>query len=183
MAAERKDADEARRVEHLTLVALYEVESRADELLERLSALGVETGEATIVRVDLDERHRARGLPPAPPDALSPLARYAVTGAVIGAAACLIIGLVSYQASALSLPLVEGAFAHTLALMLAGAVVGAGIGAALASARQGALRGPAEVTPLGPSVDGFLVVVKIPPRLAEEAEAVARRLGAKEIIF
>jgi hypothetical protein len=35
--------------------------------------------------------------------------------------------------------------------------------------------------PLGS--EGFLVAVKTPPHLAEQAETIARRLGAKEIIL
>jgi hypothetical protein len=129
MAAERKNASEPQRREHLTLVALYELEERANELLERLSALKIDTSEASIVRVELSSAPRAAGSPPLPNAAqLSPLIRYPVTGAVIGSGAALLIGALLYEADLLSLSFAEGLFAHALVSVLIGALIGAGIG-------------------------------------------------------
>ncbi|MEO6725145.1 MAG: hypothetical protein ABIP14_07565, partial [Blastocatellia bacterium] len=66
--------------EHIWLVALYEHETRADELIQRLSAIGVDTDEATIVRVEIDDQlRRARYTPRQDDSALSPVIRSAVT--------------------------------------------------------------------------------------------------------
>src|SRR5882762_3814553 len=69
--------------ENIWLVALYEMEERAEELLDRLSAIGVDTSEATTLRVEIDERERAakfRVVSGASP--LSPTVRSAITGAL-----------------------------------------------------------------------------------------------------
>src|SRR6185295_880703 len=101
MAAERKNSEMPRQ-EHLTLVALYELEERANELLERLGALSIDTSEATIIRVELDQSLRASRQPPLPDTApLSPWIRYLVTGAFIGSGAALLIGLLLYGADLL----------------------------------------------------------------------------------
>lgn len=184
MAAGRKDAGKSQPVEHLTLVALYEREEAANELLERLQALHIDTSDATIIRVDLDQHRREIGSAPAPSaSSFSPILRGMVTGGLIASAAALLIGLGLYEAELVKLPFVEGLFGHVLAATVAGAAVGAALGAAIASVRQKKqlLRPAPAAQPA--SSDGFLVVIKTPPRLAEQAEAIARRLGAKEIIL
>ncbi len=109
MAAERKNASDTQRREHLTLVALYEFEERANELLERLGALSIDTSEASIVRVELSQSARPTGPPALPQDTpLSPLMRSAVTGAFIGGGAALLIGVLLYEAGFLSLPFAQG---------------------------------------------------------------------------
>jgi hypothetical protein len=184
MAAERKNAGGSRPREHLTLVALYELEERAEELLERLSALSIDTSDATIVRVELNEAQRAakRTALPRPPS-LSPAARSTVTGAILGAAIVLLIGLTAYETGLLSLPFLEGLFAHALTAAMLGGAAGAAVGGALASARKAVARPPAAPSSHSATGEGFLVVIKAPPHLAEQAEAIARRLGAKEIIL
>ena len=44
--------------EYLCLIALYELEQNAEELLDRLSAIGVDTSEATTLRVEIDDHRR-----------------------------------------------------------------------------------------------------------------------------
>jgi hypothetical protein len=64
--------------EYIWLVALYEFEARAEELLDRLRAIGVDTGEATTVRVEIDDQLRQARYVSVNDSALSPLARSAV---------------------------------------------------------------------------------------------------------
>src|SRR4029450_10154383 len=97
MAAERKPTGQQTRLEHLTLVALYNEEEPTAELLRRLAALGVDTSEATTVRVELSEAQRhPRPKPSAEAAPLPPLARSAVTGAIIGGTGVLVIGIGLY---------------------------------------------------------------------------------------
>jgi hypothetical protein len=170
--------------EHIWLVALYEQEARADELLERLSAIGVDTEEATTVRVEIDDQMRAAKYAPAPNSLpLSPVTRSAVTSALYGGAIALLTGMVTYGLGFPSLPIVKGLFNHTLLCVIIGATTGAIVGAILSSARQRKIaRIPvAQIRQL--RSDGFLVAVKMPLQLAEQAEEIARGLGAKEILL
>lgn len=184
MVAERKDASETPRREHLTLVALYEFEERANELLERLGALSIDTSEASIVRVELSQSARSTG-PPALPQAtaLSPLMRSSVTGAFIGGGVALLIGVLLYEAGFLSLPFAQGLFPHAFVSVVVGTIIGAMIGALVSTTKK--INRPPVPAPVLQHLasEGFLVVIKTPPHLAEQAEAIARRLGAKEILL
>ena len=184
MAAERKNASETPRREHLTLVALYEFEERANELLERLGALNIDTSEASIVRVELSQSGRPVGQPVVPQATpLSPLMRSAVTGVFIGGGAALLIGALLYAAGLLSLPFAQGLFAHAFVSVVVGALIGAMVGALVSAGRK--IKRPAVPAPVLQHLasEGFLVVIKMQPHLAEQAEAIARRLGAKEILL
>ena len=64
-----------------------------------------------------------------------------------------------------------------------GSSIGALAGAMIGSAQQKERQRRIAALPPKPTRDGFLVVVKIPLRLAEQCESIARRLGAKEIIL
>lgn len=170
--------------EHIWLVALYEREALAEELLERLSAIGVDTAEATTVRVEIDDQlRRAKFTPMNGDSALSPVVRSAVTGALIGGATALLIGLVFFAFGWFVLPVFAGLFNHSVFFVFIGALIGALIGISLASARQ--RKSPQAKLPQmkSPSSEGFLVAVKMPPLLAERAEEIARGLGAKEILL
>jgi hypothetical protein len=168
--------------EHIWLVALYEQETNADELLDRLSAIGVDTSEATTLRVEIDEHQRAAKFRPATGSSpLSPTARNTIAGALIGAALALVIGLALYAAGFLNLPFVAGLFDHAVVSLVAGAIIGAIAGSILGSARQHAAAPLMKMREL--KNDGFLVAVKMPPPLAEQAEEIARGLGAKEILL
>jgi post-segregation antitoxin (ccd killing protein) len=169
--------------EHIWLVALYEFEARAEELLERLRAIGVDTSEATTVRVEIDENQRAARYVAVNESALSPVARSAVTGALLGGSVALLIGLVVYGLGLFMLPLVAGLFHHALFSVMIGAVVGALVGSSFSSARQ--KKSPQSKLPQmpQPTSAGYLVAVKMPPPLAERAEEIARGLGAKEILL
>jgi len=181
MAAERKPAGERGRPEQLTLVALYDEEERTAELLQRLAALGVETGEATTVRVELNQAQRsALHTPPGAPP-LPPVARSAVTGAIVGGGAALLVGVGLYEGGALALPFLRGLFAHAFLSVLLGAALGAGLGALILLAPRA--RAPVGGDLPGVTSDGYLVVVRIAPHLAEQAEEIARLLGAKEILL
>lgn len=170
--------------EYIWLVALYEREGPADELLERLNAIGVDTSEATTVRVEIDDQlRRARYMPMGNDSALSPVVRSAVTGALIGGATALLIGLVVFALGWFVLPLFAGVFNHAVFFVVIGAVIGALIGVSLASARQGKFAQAKFPQMVQPSSEGFLVAVKMPPLFAERAEEIARGLGAKEILL
>jgi hypothetical protein len=170
--------------EHIWLVALYEIEANADELLDRLSAIGVDTSEATTLRVEIDEQQRAAKFMPttsAPP--LSLTVRSAITGALTGAALALIIGLALFGADALNLPFATELSDYAIISVITGGVMGAFVGAILGSARQRS-KAQAPLTKMRQlKSDGFLVAVKMPPPLAEQAEEIARGLGAKEILL
>lgn len=168
------------------MVALYDDEERTSELLARLGALGVETSEATIVRVALDDQstaeHMAAAFAPASAPPVSPQARGAVTGAIVGSPLALLTGLLLYGAD---LAILKGMFAHALASAIVGAVLGAILGAALAAvltARRSARRKKAKSAQAA-GADGFLVAVKMAPGLAEQAEEIARHLGARKILL
>ncbi len=172
------------------MVALYEREERTGELLDRLGALGIDTREATIVRVELNEAatvasdiKAARPSSTLKSSSVSPTARHAVTGAIIGSFVVFLIGVLLYSASLLSLGFVDGMFAHALASAITGAVLGAAIGAVATSL----LPRPKSATTVPDwtqlNRDGFLVAIKMPPGLAQQAEEIARRLGAKEILL
>jgi len=179
--------------ESLWLVALYETEERIHELLARLHALGVETEEASIVRVELNDQIRAAGTTPlAPP--LSVRQRNAISGAIAGSAILLLAGLGLYEAGLLQLSGVQGLSAHALLFVVAGAALGALIGALLKPPKPRAQAGSrsqaaAPFSPDNPAAlsdltsDGYLVAVKMPPHLGEQAEAIARGLGAKQILL
>lgn len=168
--------------ENLWLVALYETEESIRELLERLRALGVETADASIVRVELNDQLRTANLP-AKQNELSPAARNVITGAIIGSAALLLIGGGLYEAGLLQLAALAGLPAHAVFFVFLGALLGALIGAFIKTGKRQTLP-PAAVEKLPEiSNDGYLVAVKLPPRLGEQAEAIARSLGAKQILL
>jgi hypothetical protein len=167
--------------EHIWLVALYEMEERAEELLDRLSAIGVDTSEATTLRVEIDERQRAakfRVVSGASP--LSPTARSAITGALTGAALALLIGLALYSTG---LPFRADLFNHAIICVAAGALIGAFFGSIFGSAKQRRIARATGGKMQRLKSSGFLVAVKMAPPLAEQAEEIARGLGAKEILL
>jgi hypothetical protein len=173
-----------RTKEHIWLVALYELEERADELLQRLDAIGIDTSEATTVRVEVDDDLRSAKLrqqsnhPP-----LSPLARSAITGSLVGGALALFIGIVLYVWGLFTSQVKDGLFNHSILFVISGASIGAIIGIVLASANKRKLDNR-ELPPIQHlRSEGYLVAVKMPPPLAEQAEEIARGLGAKEILL
>lgn len=171
--------------EHLWLVALYETEERIHELLARLRALGVETEDASILRVELNDQIRAP-LPTAKPATtpLAPRLRNAISGAIVGSAILLLFGLGLYEAGLLNLAPLRGLPAHAVLFVSVGALFGALVGAALKPIppQQPPAPVPASVMPELAS-DGYLVAVKMPPHLGEQAETIARGLGAKQILL
>ncbi len=181
MAVERDISDAAQRVRHLSLVALFEREDDANELLNHLEALNIETGDATIVRVDNSPVLSATTN--ASPSALSPAQRGALTGAIIGGAIFFLLGLILYESGLLAIPPGGGLASTGFISVLTGAISGALAGAMIGSTQEKERRRRVAVLPPKPTRDGFLVVVKIPLRLAEQCENIARRLGAKEIIL
>ncbi len=170
--------------EHIWLVALYEIEANADELLDRLSAIGVDTSEATTLRVEIDEQQRAAKFRPTTNGSpLSLTVRSAITGALTGAALALAIGLALFGADALNLPFAVELSDYAIISVIVGGAIGAFAGAILGSARQRKMA-QAPLTKMRQlKSDGFLVAVKMPPPLAEQAEQIARGLGAKEILL
>ena len=168
--------------EHIWIVALYEQEARAYELLDRLSAIGVDTSEATTLRVELnDEMRAAKFTPVGAPFSIT--VRSLVTGALIGGASALFLGIALFATGLLLLPFAEGLFNHALLSVLCGATIGAIAGALLGRAKQRqSARIPMEQIEQVKS-DGYLVTVRMPPPLAEQAEEIARGLGAKQILL
>jgi hypothetical protein len=178
------DQERGLHKEHIWLVALYELEERAEELLDRLSAIGVDTSEATTLRVEIDDRQRpAKFMTMSGASPLPAPVRDAITGALAGAALALLAGLALYSAGLLNVPFIAGLFNHVVACVAAGALIGAFLGSIFGSARQHKMaRDPgAKMRRLKSA--GFLVAVKMAPRLAEQAEEIARGLGAKEILL
>lgn len=180
MAAEPDPTHEAQQNRHLSLVALYEREEDANDLLARLAALAIDTDDATIVRVDnslpLPGQEKAAAT-------LSPRTRGALTGAIIGSALSFIAGFIFYEAGLFRFPFGSGLFPTELAAIMLGAGLGALIGSLTTMTKEVVRPAKPEVLVSKPARDGFLVVVKIPVHLAEQAETIARRLGAKEIIL
>ena len=94
-----------------------------------------------------------------------------------------LLGVGLYETSILNLGIIRGLFGHALVSALCGAAVGALLGMI-----AGAIASRSEPRPAVPdwarlNRDGFLVAIKMPPGLAEQAEEIARRLGAKEILL
>lgn len=168
--------------ENIWIVALYEHESRANELLDRLSAIGVDTTEATTLRVELNDQMRAAKITPLETP-FSITSRSVVAGALIGGVTAFFLGVTLYTVGALKLPYAEGVFHHALASVVAGGILGAMIGAFLGASRQRRVaRIPIPQSHMLKS-DGYLVTVRMPPPLAERAEEIARGLGAKQILL
>lgn len=187
MAVEQDSSIQPKRPAHLSLVALFEREEEANELLERLESLFVDTSEATIVRVDNSVPPYVRKGTAAQPG-LSPVKRYGLTGAIIGSAICLLPGILLYEIGIFSLPFSQGLLPHAVLAASVGALLGGLVGVLSGSATAQVARPQiaepvSEQTTPETSRDGFLVVVKIPMRLAERSETIARQLGAKEIIL
>jgi hypothetical protein len=168
--------------EHIWIVALYEQEARSYELLDRLSAIGIDTSDATMLRVELNDQMRATTFTPIETP-FSITMRSAVTGALIGGAFAMLVGLTLYAVGLLVLPFANGLFHHALASVSAGAGIGALFGGILGVARQHKVsQAPLQQMQQIKS-DGFLVTVRMPPQLAEQAEEIARGLGAKQILL
>jgi hypothetical protein len=171
--------------ESLWLVALYETEERIHELLERLRALGVETEDASIVHVELNDQVRAANLS-VPQKQLSLRTRNAVTGAIAGSALLLLLGIGLYEAGLLNVTALSGLPAHAVLFVLLGALFGSLVGVLLTAFTAGKTKPlPKAATDKMQNLasDGYLVAVKMPPHLGEQAEAIARRLGAKQILL
>jgi uncharacterized membrane protein len=178
------DQERGLHEEHIWLVALYDMEERAEELLDRLSAIGVDTSEATTLRVEIDELERAAKFHPlSGASPLSPAVRSAITGALTGAALALLIGLTLYLTGMFNLPFINGLFNHAVICVTAGALIGAFFGSILGSAKQRKIARATAGKMRRLKSSGFLVAVKMAPRLAEQAEEIARGLGAKEILL
>lgn len=165
--------------ESLWLVALYEAEEPIQQLLERLRALGIETAEASIVRVELNDQQRAVT---AANKELSPAARNTITGVIIGSGLFLLVGILLYEAGLLTLRDISGLAGHAFVFALTGAAVGGALGATITPKKRKKL--PTQAFAKMPEItsDGFLVAVKMPPELGEQAETIARSLGAKQIL-
>lgn len=176
------DKEKRGRPEHLWMVALYDDEQRTAELLMRLGALGVETSEATIVRVALDDTAAIEYAAESGGVTVSPPARHALTGAIVGSSAALMMGLLLYGMNLVRLGFVEGLFAHALASALVGAALGALLGVAY-GVLAGIRRNRKSTAPSGSNPNGYLVAVKMSPGVAEQAEEIARHLGAKKILL
>ncbi len=178
------DQERGLQKESIWLVALYEMEEKAGELLDRLSAIGVDTSEATTLRVEIDDQQRAAKLhhvSGASP--LSPTLRSAISGALTGAALAMLIGLALYSTGLLTVPFIAGLFNHAIVSVVAGAMAGAFFGSIFGSAKQRVIERAAAGRIRRLKSSGFLVAVKMAPRLAEQAEEIARGLGAKEILL
>src|SRR5262249_54313851 len=105
--------------EHIWIVALYEQEARVHELLDRLSAIGVDTSQATTLRVELnDEMRAAKFTPMGTPFSIT--ARGSVAGALIGGIAALLLGVTLYSGGLLLFPFAEGIFNHAVLSVICG---------------------------------------------------------------
>jgi hypothetical protein len=179
MAVESHIPPGASAERRLSLVALFDSEDDANELLDRLTALQIEMGDAAIVRVD-NSPPGAVEMPAR--ELLSPEKRSLVAGAIAGGAIVLFAGLTLYETGVFSLPVIGGAAAHAFAFVFIGAVLGAIIGLAWGRTIIRKSQGNRREKTIE-STDGFLVVVKVPYHLAETAETISRRLGAREVLI
>src|SRR5262249_48528612 len=153
---------------------LYETEERAEELLDRLSAIGIDTSEATTLRVEIDERQRAAKFHPlSGASPLPPTARSAITGALTGAALALLVGLALYSTG---LSVMADISNHAIPCAAAGALIGPFFGSIFGSAKQRNIARGAAGKMQRLKSNGFLVAVKMAPPLAERAEEIARGL-------
>jgi hypothetical protein len=178
------DQEHGLHEEHIWLVALYDMEERAEELLDRLSAIGVDTSEATTLRVEIDEQQRSAKFHPISGDLpLPPTVRSAITGALTGGALALLLGLALYSTGLLNVSFIAGLFNHAVICVAAGALIGAFFGSIFGSAKQRKIDRVTSGKMQRLKSSGFLVAVKMTPRLAEQAEEIARGLGAKEILL
>ena len=180
MAAEENPVEKITREEQLTLVALFEAEERVTELLERLAALGVDTTEATTLRVDPGSDD-PRFLQDESSAELSPATRSAVTGSILGAVAALLIGVGLFESGNSSLRLAQDVFSHSILYAVLGACLGSLVGALATitqKTRQARPKAQSET-----SSEGYLVAVKTSPEVAEQAEEIARHLGARRILL
>lgn len=170
--------------EHIWMVALFEKEARATELLERLSKIGIDTSEATTVRVEVDENQR-KSLSEIPDSSLplSTTVRNGVSGALLGAALALFAGIFLYASGLFIIHGIEGMFNHAVVFVLTGGLIGfaAGLIFSATMKKRPAKIPVSEINRLKSA--GYLVAVKMPPNLAERAEGIARGLGAKEILL
>ena len=168
--------------ENIWIVALYEDEAVVNELLDRLNAIGIDTSEATTVRVEINDQIRAATFTPME-TSFSITTRSAVTGALIGGSAAVFLGLILYATNLMALPFVEGLTSHAIVCLVAGGGLGGLLGALFGFARQRkSMRLPLQQMQQVKS-DGYLVTVRMPPALAEQAEEIARGLGAKQILL
>jgi Cu/Ag efflux pump CusA len=167
--------------ESLWLVALFESEEPIQALLERLRALGVETHDASIVRVELNDQQRAVTRAS---QELSPHARNAITGAIIGSSIFTLIGITLYELALLNLRGIEGLLGHAFAFALAGAALGGVLGSVIIPVKKRRAKLPTQAANKMPAItsEGYLVALKMPPELGEQAETIARTLGAKQIL-
>jgi hypothetical protein len=183
MAAEKKPLENPTREEQLTLVALFQEEVQVTELLERLSALGVDTTQATTLRVDPGTDSSSSLLEEEESSELSPATRNAVTGSILGAVAAMLIGVGLFEAGNQGVRLAQDVFSHSIIYAVVGAFLGSLVGALVAISRRSRRhdRLKSEITS-GVS-EGYLVAVKTSPQVAEQAEAIARQLGARRILL
>ena len=183
---ERNASKGGRTEEHLWMVVLYEQEERTSELLDRLAAIGIDTSEASIVRVELSQAAEAAksfgNVAPIPPRSVAPTARNSITGAVLGSSAGLLAGIFLYTSDTFRLPLPDRMFVYAVVSALLGGVLGAVCGVLWSA--LGKSSPPKDVSRKAPvDRDGFLVAVKMRPQIAEQAEEIAHRLGAKEVLI
>lgn len=180
MLAERRNKTWPQGGRTLTMVAVYDGEEAANALLDRLAALRINLGEATLVRIAVRDRsRRARSLTHllSVSENSAKATHYAAMGAAIGGLIALLSGLALSYVNFLNLSVLEGLLAHTLAMVLLGVVLGAALGALIATSQP-------EPMPIAPSEsDGYMVLIRTPRHLAEQAETIARQLGAKQIII
>jgi len=184
MAAEKKPIEKTAGEEQLTLVALFEDEGRVTELLERLAALGVDTTEATTLRVDPGTDDSSRLSEEASRSELSPATRSAVTGSILGAVAALLIGVGLYESGNQGVRLAQDVFSHSILYAVVGACLGSLVGALVTISQRPSRKARLKSEPMSPRAgEGYLVAVKTSPQVAERAEEIARHLGARRILL
>src|SRR5262245_26507852 len=156
------DQERGLHKEHIWLVALYEIEERAEELLDRLNAIGVDTSEATTLRVEIDDRQQGAKFIPLSGGSTLPLAaRDAISGALAGAALSLFGGLTLYSSGLLNISYIAGLFNHAIVCVVIGGLIGASVGAILGSAKKHKMDRVPGAKMRRLKSDGFLVAVKM----------------------
>ncbi len=174
MVAERIQLSHLPQASSQTLMAVFAQEAEAEVWVTRLAELEIEMAQVSVIRVALGDVPTRPHFPLPPVSLIS--SRASTIGILLGCLIALLIGLILYATDFLQLSLVEALLVHTLALVILGGVMGGAVGAIWASAQ--AQKKAATLLPQ--STDGFLVIIKTPPHLTAQCEALARELGARK---
>ncbi len=160
------------------VVAVLETEFAAQQLMERLRAIGVPMRDVTFLRIATSDQsyqykqHRQLSLS-------SPQnSKFTIVGAVIGFMVASFVGGFLFSTNFLFLSLIESLVVYFVALAVLGIVTGSSLGAMIGVYQSQ----KTESVPIPmQSIDGYLVSAKLLINQVAQCEAIAGELGAKKI--